>query len=474
MPQVSPHESGRKARAVHLLNRIGFGARPADVDAVLSRGIEHTLEEQLYPEDIDDRELDERLPRLPLLSASTQELLAGYNRVGPGPILAQLEAGRLLRVSSSRRQLYELMVDFWFNHFNVHGPKGFVGFYIPEYEREVIRPHALGRFRTLLGGVARHPAMLYYLDNWLSAAPGALVRDECDEIFEGGINENYSRELLELHTLGVDGGYTQEDVIEIARALTGWTIDHPRQSGRFQFNAAMHEPGEKTVLGRRIAGAGLDEGERVLDLVVSHPSTAQFVSFRLCQRFLADDPPPRAVARGASIFRSTGGDIRRVVASILQGEELMDPASFGAKPKTPLELVASALRAVDARIDDASATARALEDMGMPLYQSGPPTGYPNDGRQWMNVSSLLSRVNFAMELASGRVAGVVPRLERLLGDADRRDPLAVAAKVAEKTFGYRLSSATWEAATAWPGSAVAVDAWVVGLFLASPDFQRK
>jgi len=467
---VSPNESGPRARAVHLLNRIGFGPRPGDTDYVLQRGFDRYVEEQLFPADIEDPDVERAVSGIASFTSTTSELLARYpQNMGSGQILTDLGSWRLARAVLSRRQLYEVLVDFWFNHFNVYAPDGFTRYSTPPYELDAIRPHVLGSFRELLGATARHPAMLYYLDNWLSSVPrtqgGRLV---------GGLNENYGRELLELHTLGVDGGYDQEDVIQTARAFTGWTIDNIARSGLFLFNDRIHDPGDKTILGHRVRSGGIAEGERVLDILAEHPSTARFVSRRLCQKFISDDPPESAVSRAAATFRSTRGDLRRVVQSILTSPEFMGHEYMGEKAKTPLEYVASALRAVDANVTNWPSAAAAISQMGMPLYSMIPPTGYSNDGREWMNASSLLARMNFTFDVFGGALRGVTPRLDGLLSSVDRNDAPAVATRVAEQIFGYRLSQATFDSASRRPGANVSTATRTVSLMLAGPEFQGR
>jgi len=467
---VSPYETGPKARAAHVLHRLGFGPRPGDIDRILLRGVQRFLDDQLSAEGIPDAAAEASVATLPSWSANIAELLARYpQNMGSGRLLEELAFARLMRAVLAERQLYEVMVDFWFNHFNVYAPEGFTRYATASYERDAIRPHALGKFRDLLGATARHPAMLYYLDNWLSSAP----RRSGNRLL-GGINENYGRELLELHTLGVDGAYTQEDVVQVARAFTGWTLDNIRSSGEFRFDARLHDSGEKIVLGQRVSSGGIEEGERVLDILAGHSSTARFVSYRLCQRFIADDPPPSAVGSAASTFRATRGDLRRVMATILESREFFDPAYWGSKPKTPLEHVASALRAVGASPSNYAVPAQSVANMGMPLYAQVPPTGYSNDGREWMNASSLLNRMNFVFDLVSGAGRGLNARLDLLLGGADRESPTEVAARVAEQIFGYRMSRATWEAATRPPAGNVSVPVRVVSLMLAGPEFQAR
>jgi uncharacterized protein (DUF1800 family) len=348
-------------------------------------------------------------------------------------VVIELSQQKLLRAAYSERQLQEVLVDFWFNHFNVDARKGADRFLLTEYEREAIRPHVLGKFRDLLGATAKSPAMLFYLDNWMSADPNGPHLPENagrPRVVRGpfggrvlmppparvpaqnknapkGLNENYGRELMELHTLGVDGGYTQKDVTEVARAFTGWTIDRPRQGGGFIFNARLHDPGQKIVLGHTIkAGGGESDGEQVLDILARHPSTATFIATKLARRFVGDTPPPALVQRAAARFRDTDGDLREVTRTILTSPEFLSPDAYRAKVKTPFEFVASALRATGADVQDARPLVREVQQLGMPLYQCQPPTGYKDTGDAWVNTGALVSRMNLALRLASGQVKG--------------------------------------------------------------------
>jgi uncharacterized protein (DUF1800 family) len=329
------------------------------------------------------------------------ELAAGPRQV----VALDLSQGKLLRAIYSNRQLEELLSDFWFNHFNVYLDKGADHFLITEYERDVIRPHVLGRFRDLLAATAKSPAMLFYLDNWQSRAPGQAGRGKRAP---SGLNENYGRELMELHTLGVDGGYSQHDVTEVARCFTGWTIDQPGQGGPFTFNPRMHDQGEKTVLGFRIAaGGGIEDGEKVLDILARHPSTAHFISRKLAIRFVADDPPPALVERMAQIFLKTKGDLRAVMTTMLESREFWSLGAYRSKLKSPLELVASAVRAADGDVDFATGLVNQVAQMGQPLYRKQEPTGYSNLSQEWLNSAGLLARMNFAVNLANNKVQGV-------------------------------------------------------------------
>jgi uncharacterized protein (DUF1800 family) len=329
------------------------------------------------------------------------ELAAGPQQV----VALDLSQGKLLRAIYSNRQLEELLTDFWFNHFNVYLDKGADHFLITEYERDVIRPHVLGRFRDLLEATAKSPAMLFYLDNWQSRAPGQSGRGKRAQ---PGLNENYGRELMELHTLGVDGGYTQHDVTEVARCFTGWTIDQPRQGGPFSFNTRMHDPGEKTVLGVRIApGGGIEDGEKVLDILARHPSTARFISRTLAIRFVADDPPAALVESMAQTFLKTKGDLRAVITTMLESKEFWSLGAYRSKLKSPLELVASAVRAADGDVDFASGLVNQVARMGQPLYRKQEPTGYSNSSQEWLNSAGLLARMNFAVNLEDNKIPGV-------------------------------------------------------------------
>jgi uncharacterized protein (DUF1800 family) len=327
--------------------------------------------------------------------------------------LRELQQAKLLRAAFSEKQLQEVMVDFWFNHFNVFAGKDNARFLLTSYERDVIRPHALGKFKDLLVATAQSPAMLYYLDNFMSQVemPAPPPRMDADgnplpPPRRPGLNENYGRELMELHTLGVDGGYTQKDVTEVARCFTGWTVTQQPNWG-FVFRPRIHDRGEKVVLGKRIApGGGIEDGLRVLDLLSKHPSTAKFISHKLCQRFVADEPPQALVDRIAEVFTRTDGDIREAVRAILSSPEFYSPKSYQAKIKSPLELAASAIRATGASTDGAQPLIQAVARMGEPLYQFQPPTGYSEDSSRWLSNATLLERMNFAVALTGNRING--------------------------------------------------------------------
>ena len=327
---------------------------------------------------------------------------------GPQQMVARdLTEGKLLRAVYSNRQLEEVLTDFWFNHFNIYLDKGADRYLVTEYERDVIRPHVLGKFKDLLEATAKSPAMLFYLDNWQSVGPDA-PQARGKKGGPRGLNENYGRELLELHTLGVDGGYTQADVTEAARCFTGWTIVQPQRGGAFVFNQRVHDDGEKTVLGVKIAkGGGISDGEKVLDMVAHHAATARFIAKKLAMRFVADDPPASLVERMAETFRRTDGDLRAVMKTMLESKEFFSQGAYLGKLKSPLEVVASAVRAVTGEVDYAFPLANQVAQLGEPLYRKQEPTGYSNSSKEWLNSGGLLARMNFALQLADNKIPGV-------------------------------------------------------------------
>jgi uncharacterized protein (DUF1800 family) len=368
-----------------------FGSLPADKQADVLRAMPAGLRQSLFP--IAPPELRRKI-----------ELASG-----PQQVVAQdLMQGKLLRAIYSTRQLEEVLADFWYNHFNVYLDKGADRYLVTEYEREAIRPYVLGKFREMLEATAKSPAMLFYLDNWQSVGPNAPAVRAAAANRRRGLNENYGRELLELHTLGVDGGYTQKDVTEVARCFTGWTINQPQRGGAFSYNPRMHDDGEKTVLGVTIAaGGGMKDGEKVLDIVARHPSTAHFISRQLAQRFVADNPPQSLVDRMADSFLKTDGDLRVVMTTMVDSKEFWSEGAYRTKMKSPLEMVASAVRAVNGDVDYASPLANQLTQLGQPLYRKVEPTGYSNSSEAWMNSAGLLARMNFALQLANNKMPGV-------------------------------------------------------------------
>ena len=490
--------------AAHLLNRFSYGARPGEIDKVMDMGLDRWLERQLAG-DLREPRLD-RLRELPALDMPAAEIARTYPH--PGVVLAEArragvisgrrgkddpeeeEAGlektretvrrwareqgyrsqreligqlmtqKLYRAVEAENQLAEVMTDFWFNHFNVSLTDNQARGYLLSYERDAIRPHALGELRDLLGATARHPAMLLSLDNAQSAAPAGTVttldremerrpfrrRGLDSRMPEGsrrrrpdGLNENYARELMELHTLGVDGGYTQNDVVQVARAFTGWSLLPPgpmreeaerrlrlvslaggmgfQAKGEFLFRADLHDATEKVVLGKRLpAGRGIEDGEDVLDLLAAHPSTARHLAAKLAVRFVSDHPPKALIDRLAAVWQKSGGDTRAMLRAIAESPEFWSREAIGAKIKSPFELAASALRATGARIEEPRASLQWIAHMGQPLYAYQAPTGYPDRAEAWVNTGSLLNRMNFGLQLAAGRVDGVEMDLPALNG----------------------------------------------------------
>jgi uncharacterized protein (DUF1800 family) len=422
--------------------------KPAPADDAQARRREDRLDANLKIQGLMDLSPGERYKRViamstdekvvfsqSLRSPKGQDFLAGMEPKQKETLLAlanpqgvveeELVQAKLLRAIYSDRQLEQVMTDFWFNHFNVFVGKGPERVLLTNYEQDVIRPHALGKFEDLLLATAKSPAMLFYLDNWMSEGPNSpqglgipkhpspyaphyppgspyVKRKQ-----NNGLNENYGRELLELHTLSVNGGYTQRDVTEVAKVFTGWTIEKPFEGLGFKYDPRMHEPGPKFVLGHKIKPKGEDEGKEVLHLLATSPQTAHFISLKLAQRFVSDDPPPALVDRMAKTFQKKKGDIREVLTTLFQSPEFWAADTYRAKVKTPLEFVASAVRATGADVDDAMPLARQIANMGMPLYAAQPPTGYSMKAETWVSSSALLNRMNFALGLTGGKVRGV-------------------------------------------------------------------
>ncbi len=570
---------------VHVLNRLGYGPRPGDVERVRQMGLANYIAQQFTPERIPDPVVEAKLQPLRTLAMSPSDLYAAYPQpkpeerrarkearergergegrqggpeagqgargvrpralarmdpFGPGrgggemaegpgrpepgrraapegrrgmledaardpagmlarmenrpaAILIELAQAKVLRAVYSERQLQEVLADFWYNHFNVFAPKGADRWLVTSYDRDVIRRHALGRFRDLLGATAKHPAMLFYLDNWMSSKAGGPTGFPARADAQGnrrrptGLNENYARELMELHTLGVDGGYTQKDVTEVARCLTGWSLERPERGGGFVYRPQMHDGGEKVVLGVRIpAGGGMRDGEMVLDLLARHPSTARFIATKLARRFVADDPPPALVDRAARVFRETDGDIRAVVRAIVTSPEFFSEEAYRTKIKKPFEVVASAVRVLGGEAQTLSFLPMAVGRIGEPLFQAQPPTGYPDKAEAWVNTGALLNRMNFALALAAGRIPGTWVDLDRLVGNVDRRGPEQVMDRLLVQILGRDVSPETRQTLLAHLGDpaitrATADDrevntdvAKLAALILGSPEFQRR
>ena len=548
---TKPGKLSDEQRILHVLNRLGFGARPGDVERVKTIGLDKYIEQQLNPEKIDDSATEAKLQNLTALRMTTPELYEKYpqpaqllralqqrgalppdlaeardnrqqNRANnqnsnqpktgeamsgemqgppsnaPNPtanpdanpmnnaeyrravyayfkennlrppqfITGELQMSRILRATYSERQLQEVMVDFWTNHFNVFAGKGADRWLLISYDRDTIRPHTLGKFRDLLKATAESPAMLFYLDNFQSVSPNApqLNPNQVRQLqqmrrrelltmsnnpqaqmpqlqqLRRGINENYARELMELHTLGVDGGYTQRDVQEVARCFTGWTIFAPRgagaaaaqlanaggrraerlreNAGRFFFNPRMHDDGEKIVLGHKIpAGGGVKDGLMVLEILARHPSTAKFIATKLVRRFVSDEPPRSLIDRVAQTYTKTDGDIREMLRTIFFSPEFNSPEAYRAKIKRPFELAISAVRTLGAETNGGPQFHQWVARMGQPLYGFQTPNGYSDVAEDWVNTGALLERMNFALALVSNRIPGTRVDLSRFVGD---------------------------------------------------------
>ncbi|WP_457427996.1 DUF1800 domain-containing protein [Roseateles sp. P5_E7] len=468
-------------RALHALNRLGYGPRPADAAAVAEQGadkwLERFLTEQLEPRRLPQpAALSERLAGLEVLKLSQGELLSRYReavkaarearreqakgetpsadalnavREKVRPLVQQAATARLARAMQSPAQLEEVLTEFWFNHFNVFAGKGPVGVLVADYEQHAIRPHVLGRFRDMLGATARHPAMLVYLDNAQSVAPGYAPRRAAPNPQRAsGLNENYARELMELHTLGVDGGYTQRDVTELARMLTGWGVDQRSTSGDvFEFNPRRHDSGGKTWLGQSVAGSGQGEGTRALDVLAAHPATARHLAHKFAQAFVADKPPESLVQKLADTFKASGGDLREFTRTLIRADEFWSREAYQAKFKTPYQYLLSSMRALDLPLLNPQLLTASLAQAGQPLYGAQTPDGYKNTATAWRNPEALTQRVQLATTL--GQRSGV--NAERL-----------------SLTLGAALSEPTRRTLAAEPAGQQ------VALLLASPDFMKR
>ncbi|HEX7331855.1 MAG TPA: DUF1800 domain-containing protein [Pyrinomonadaceae bacterium] len=541
-------------RIVHVLNRLGFGARPGDVERVKALGLENYINQQLNPEKISDSVAENKVRELSVLNMTTAELYEKYPQPGqllrqlqargvlpsdlaearemradaprnnqpqppagnpaedskyreaiekfyrenglqrPARIMAELQASRILRAVYSERQLQEVMVDFWTNHFNVFSGKGADRWLLPAYDRDTIRPFAMSKFSTLLEATAKSPAMLFYLDNFQSVSPNAGRGNPQRQ--RRGINENYARELMELHTLGVDGGYTQKDVQEVARCFTGWTIFQPRggaaavatvvrrrgemenplssegarrNAGTFFFNPRAHDDGEKTVLGHKIsAGGGIKDGLTVIEILSRHPSTAKFIATKLVRHFVSDNAPPALVDRVAATFAKTDGDIRETLKTIFFSNEFNSTEAYRVKIKRPFELVISAIRTLGADTNGGPGTHRWIERMGEPLYGFQTPNGYSDAAESWVNTGGLLERMNFGLALAGNRIPGTSVNLSKLNTDQSK-----VMDDYLKILLAGEISATTREAMLKQLDKSDPVTK-VVGLILGTPEFQRQ
>jgi uncharacterized protein (DUF1800 family) len=363
----------------------------------------------------------------------------------PQMVVTELQRAKVLRAVYSERQLYEMMVDFWENHFNVFANKDDDRYLLTSYDRDTIRPFAMGRFRDLLGATAHSPAMLFYLDNWRSSVPRPYKATKDKPAgTDGGFNENYARELMELHTLGVDGGYTQKDVLEVARCFSGWTIQKPNEQGLFLYRPGLHDDGEKIVLGHRILpGGGMADGERVLDILATHPATARFIATKLARRFIGDEPPQSIIDRAAAVFLKTDGSIRETLRAIVTSPEFFSDTAYRAKMRSPFEYVAAAMRALNAETDGDRPVLDAIGRMGQPLFGRITPDGYADRADQWLSSGAMIARLNFAGALASNRIKGTKIDVTRLLSGIDEANKDTVAAKFIWITVSNDVSKGT-------------------------------
>ncbi len=427
----------------------------------------------------------------------------------PPRVIEELAMAKMTRAIYSDRQLQQVMDDFWFNHFNVFAGKGEDRYYLTSYERDVIAPHALGKFKDLVTDTAKSPAVLFYLDNFLSAAPRAAQRLAQERAMrqrarggynrfpqnpqaqnkkkqERGLNENYGRELMELHTLGVDGGYTQKDVTEVARCFTGWTIEKPRENPQFKFDERIHDPDPKLVLGKKIHAGGMKDGEQVIELLVKNPSTAKFIATKLARRFVSDNPPQSLVARMAETFKSSDGDIRAVMHTMIYSPEFWSRDAYRAKIKTPFEFVASTVRALGTDVDTAMPLVQWVGRIGEPLYQCQPPTGYSDKAEAWVNAGALLNRLNFSLALAGNKVRGSRTDVPALLGTESASGSKQLLDRALQLFLGGQAAPSTVETLQKKLDDPQVVQArlddpvrpadlaMVTGLVLGAPEFQRR
>jgi uncharacterized protein (DUF1800 family) len=467
-------------KVLHVINRLSFGLRPGEFEAVKSQGIDAYIQSQLTPQSLAEPQfLTQQLASLTTLRMSAAEVMREYQQTRVEKkaqrvnvqamaaneqnnpeimklrrrVLEEATQGRLLRAIASPRQLEEVMVDFWYNHFNVFSGKGRDRFLVGNYEQQAIRPLVFGKFRSLLASTSKHPAMLFYLDNWQNTdpnSPGAKGRYK-------GLNENYARELMELHTLGVNGGYNQQDIITLARVLTGWGFPGNRQGNTdqsgFYFDANRHDSSDKVFLGQTIKGGGMEEGEKALDLLAKHPATARHISYKLAQYFVADEPPTALVEQLAKRFQETDGDIKAVLTTLFLSSEFLDSKYYNAKFKTPYQYVVSALRATDTQVDNFRSVTGLLKQMGMAIYGCQTPDGYKNTQEAWLNPDAVLRRISLTTALASGRFAG-------------KNSPVNV--QQLSTTLGNNFSAKTMQVVAANPEEMKAA------LMLGSPEFMRR
>ncbi|MDQ6705862.1 MAG: DUF1800 domain-containing protein [Acidobacteriota bacterium] len=479
------NQNGKEAAAIDM--------KPASFEKVVESfppEQRRVLESGSAPEKIaliesmpDEKQMDviEAMPqgaRLKFFAVAPPALRRKIQKFGtPQQVVAQdLSDAKLYRAVYSDRQLEEVLTDFWYNHFNVFLDKGADRYLVTSYERDAIRPYVLGNFKDMVLATAKSPAMLFYLDNFQSVGPNAGPPAGKGKKNGRGLNENYGRELMELHTLGVDGGYTQHDVTEVARCFTGWTIRDPQRGATFEFNERSHDKGEKTVLGTVIpAGGGIEDGLKVIDLLVSHPSTARFIARSLAIRFVSDTPPASLIDKMVSTFSTTHGDLREVMKTMISAPEFTSKSAWRAKFKTPLEMVASAIRATGGDMDFGFTLAQQLNTLGEPLYRKQEPTGFSNKNAEWLNSAALLARMNFALALTNNKLPGVKVDMAKFDSSAD---PMGVAKALlmTDVSAAARASIAQGiqEQASGNGENKTPPAALVAGLTLGSPDFQRR
>jgi len=565
---------------MHAMNRLAYGPRPGDVEYVRNLGLEKWIEQQLQPGSLDDSALDTRLQRYPTLAMSSKKLLEEFPNAdqaakklgiskeqyeeqqkakrenaldqvivtgnenldkaqqqlaklqGPNRILAELSMAKVDRAVYSNRQLEAVMEDFWFNHFNVFANKGDDKWLVASYVRDTIRPHTMGKFGDLLIATAKSPAMLFFLDNYLSADPAAVARNQQMKAtrqgrFQGGfaggsmptpgtfpgpvsnpqangaakangtataaknkkdsgLNENYGREVMELHTIGVDGGYTQQDVIQMAECLTGWTIHEPRKDPQFFFDEKIHAQGKKVVMGKTFNYGGEKDGEEALKMLANSPKTANFISLELARHFVSDTPPPALVNRMAQSFQSSSGDIRTVLKTMIYSPEFWSKETYRAKVKTPFELVATTARSMNAELTITLPLSQWVGRMGEPLFLCQPPTGYSDKAETWVNAGALLNRLNFALTFAGDKMNGATVDLKSVLGDEALRDPDAALARSIQIFLDDQIAPSTQQTLEAHLKDPQILQAslddpvkevnqgLIVGLVLGTPEFQRR
>ena len=545
---------------LHALNRLGYGPQPGEVARVRQMGLARWIDQQLDPASIDDSALEKRLARYPTLSMSSRQLLQDFpppalaaknegltleqyrqqmqkkrresvaemlptgdpnfdhanlalaRMVGPNRIIAELAMAKMDRAIYSNRQLEAVMEDFWFNHFNVYANKGADKWLLTSYLRDTIRPRTMGKFSDLLRATAKSPAMLFYLDNWLSADPAAVKRLQAMRAMrqerysprfgvmppgmqgangrpkqpERGLNENYGREVMELHTVGVDAGYTQQDVINMAEIMTGWTIRAPRKDAQFFFNDRIHAQGKEVVMQHTFHDDGIDEGEKALEMLANDPHTAHHISLELAEYFVSDDPPLTLVDRMAREWQSSRGNLRAVLRTMIYSPEFWSKDTYRAKVKTPFELVASTARALNADVEVTLPLVQWVGRMGEPLFQCQPPTGYSDKSERWVNSGALLNRLNFALAFGTDHMAGAEVNLKGIFGAAASTNPQLALSKALARFLGGQVSPGSRKTLEAQLNDPRVLEAklddpvkqvnegLIAGLVLGAPEFQRR